>query len=69
MQYSTCFMCTIKEKYCIFDEFSGFCGQFVEKLGRKDPLNFCLEEDNITYVKITKNDGELVLFCCKKHDI
>ena len=30
-------MCAIKENYCIFVEFSGFCGQFVEKLGRKDP--------------------------------
>ena len=33
------FMCTIKEKYCISD-FSGFCGKFTEKLGRKDPRIF-----------------------------
>ena len=70
-------MCAIKEKYGIFDEFWGFCGQFVGKLGRKDPLIFCLKEDiyvshNIIMLKLDKSMEYFffyVTFCCKKHDI
>ena len=59
-------MCTIKEKYCISDEFSGFCGQFVEKLGWKDPPEFLSEGRymfHITYLKIRKSFGVIFLLC------
>ena len=58
-----------------FYEFSGLCGQFVEKVGRKDPLNFCLKEDIFVSHNMLKLERSMeyflfyMTFCCQKHGI